>query len=356
MNIRTLLAGLVVVVLLGFGICFAWFTNQLRAVSNDETAISFLIEEGQGVRTIGKNLKEVSLIRNELVFSTYAKVEGIAKTFQAGTYELRPSFSSQEIARKISEGEVDDVVEEGVIQNNQVRITIREGWSNATIATYLSEVYEVAHDGSIDEAVFLAALDVADSREVVPDSTYAFLAKKPLHATLEGFLYPDTYHIYPEFDVEEIVKKMLDNFEEKIAPYEDAIDASNRSLFEILTVASIIEREVLTDADMKNAADVFWKRLDEGIPLQSDATVNYVTGKNTTRPSFADISIDSPYNTYEYPGLPPGPIGNPSIAAIEAALSPTPNDYYYFLTKEDGTAVFSRTLDEHNANKAKYLK
>lgn len=348
MNSKTIVTFLVFLLLVAVGAGFAWFASQLRAVSAEEAAVEFTVQEGEGVRAIASNLRNQGLIRNVLVFSTYAKVEGIAGNFQAGVYNLQPSFSSQEIARILSEGEV---------AGQEVNITILEGWSNQEIATYLAE-QQRKEDGAgqtrrADE--FLAALNVTDSRTTVPGKSYTFLSEKPDIATLEGFLFPDTYRIFTTFSQEEIVGKMLDTFGAKIEPLTDDIAASNRTLFEILTIASIIEREVLSSADMKNAADVFWKRLDEGIPLQSDATVNYVTGKNATRPTLEDISVDSPYNTYKYAGLPPGPIGNPSIAAIDAALNPTPNEYYYFLTKEDGTAVFSRTLDEHNANKAKYL-
>ncbi|MDO8303394.1 MAG: endolytic transglycosylase MltG, partial [Sedimentisphaerales bacterium] len=116
------------------------------------------------------------------------------------------------------------------------------------------------------------------------------------------------------------------------------------------------EREAQQKSDMKNAADVFWKRIADGMPLQSDATLAYITGKTTGQITNADKQIDSPHNTYKYAGLPAGPIGNPSLAAIDAALHPTPNPYYYFLTKADGTMVFAETLAEHNANKAKYLQ
>lgn len=343
-----LLTGLVVLVLLAFGVGFAWFAGELRAVSDNEAATDFVIEEGEGVKIIAAHLADAGLIRSALVFSTYAKVEGIAGNFQVGTYALSPSLSSQEIARIFSEGEVID---------KEVTVKILEGWSNREIDDYLTSAFpgNTAVTGSTNDS-FLAAADVTDSRTILPAATYWFLADKPKAATLEGYLFPDTYRLFRDFSPTDLIAKMLDNFEARIEPLRDDIDASPRSLFEVLTIASIIEREVLSTADMKNAADVFWKRLDEGIPLQSDATVNYVTKKGTTRPSLEDISVDSPYNTYAHAGLPPGPIGNPGIKAIEAATRPTPNEYYYFLTTEDGTAIFSRTLDEHNANKAKYLK
>lgn len=353
MSPRRILYLLGVITILSLTVGFMVFTNNLRAVSSEEFTQEFVVEPGQGVKTIAKELEDAGLIRSAFAFQLYARIERIAGSFQAGAYFLSPSLSSQEIARMLSVGEV---------RGNEVTIKILEGWSNAKIAEYLgAQKAEMADadSGSSQEEVYAAeildALNVTDSRIVQPEKSYAFFSSKPASASLEGFLFPDTYRIFDDFDTAEIVGKMLDNFEAKVTPLLPEVRASGRTLFEILTVASIIDREVMSEADMKNAADVFWKRLDEGIPLQSDATVNYVTGKSATRPSLKDIEIDSPYNTYKYAGLPPGPIGNPGLKAIEAALRPTPNPYYYFLTTEDGTAIFAETLDEHNANKAHYL-
>lgn len=121
-------------------------------------------------------------------------------------------------------------------------------------------------------------------------------------------------------------------------------------------MASILEAELQTDVDRAMGADVFWKRLAIDMPLQSDATVNYVTGKGKLQPSIADTKVDSLYNTYQHRGLPPGPINNPSLSAIRAAINPTSNPYYFYLTAPDGKTIFSKTLDEHNRNKATYLR
>jgi len=131
--------------------------------------------------------------------------------------------------------------------------------------------------------------------------------------------------------------------------------AQNRNLFETVILASIIEREALYDEDRAMIADIFLKRLDDNIGLQSDATINYITGKKTTRPTFNDLQVDSPYNTYKYRGLPPGPICNPGLASLKAAVYPQVNDYYYFLTDRDGRAHFGRTYAEHQQNIARYL-
>jgi len=155
---------------------------------------------------------------------------------------------------------------------------------------------------------------------------------------------------------EDLIKKTLNNFDKKLkASTRDEISKQGKTIFEVLTLASIIEREVPNKVDKKMIADIFLKRLKVGIGLQSDATINYVTGKGLAQPSYADLEIDSPYNTYKYRGLPPGPISNPGIDSIEAVVYPTSNDYYYFLTTHEGEVIYSIDYDEHLTNKAKYL-
>ena len=150
---------------------------------------------------------------------------------------------------------------------------------------------------------------------------------------------------------------MLDNFGHKVDSQRlTDIARQKKSLLEVITLASIIEREVQSPLDKKMVADIFDKRLAAGIALQSDATVNYLTGKKTTRPSGADLEINSPYNTYKYRGLPPGPIGNPGLASIDAVIYPTSNSYYYFITDKDGRAVYAKTYAEHLQNVQKYLR
>ena len=175
--------------------------------------------------------------------------------------------------------------------------------------------------------------------------------------SLEGFLFPDTYRVFEKTTAAEIIEKMLDNFSVKYTEQMRQDTAKgNMTIYQIVTLASVIEKEVRTDTDRKIAAGIFYDRLNLGVPLQSDATVNYVTGKNLLQPTNDDISVDSLYNTYKYKGLPPGPICNPSLSSIMAAIYPEKSDYFYFLTRPDGSTVFSKTYEEHLANKRKYLQ
>ncbi len=169
-------------------------------------------------------------------------------------------------------------------------------------------------------------------------------------------MFPDTYRIFKNATAQDIIEKMLDNFDQKISSeLRTEISKQNKSIFDIITLASIVEKELSADEDRAIAADIFYRRMEIGMPLQSDATVNYVTGKKETRPSVDDTHTDSLYNTYQNRGLPPGPISNPGLSAIKAVIYPKANNYYYFLTTEEGDVIYSRTNDEHAENKAKYL-
>lgn len=189
-------------------------------------------------------------------------------------------------------------------------------------------------------------------------SRFSFLKSVPAKSSLEGYLFPDTYRIYASSTAEEMIAKMLSNFEDKVTPdILSDIKAQGRSLSEVITLASLIEKEVRSSSDMEIVSGIFKNRIESGQPLQSCATLAYILGENKPQYSEADTKVESPYNTYRHKGLPPAPIANPGLRAIKAALHPTDTKYNYFLTRPDtGETVFSRTYDEHLANKAKYLK
>jgi UPF0755 protein len=254
-------------------------------------------------------------------------------------------YSGRKYREKIAQQQVEDT------KAPQTKITIIEGWSNKDIAAYL-EKDKITGSGN-----FLAAQKNFDY------SDYPLLDNKPKKIDLEGFIFPDTYFIPTSVpsgtEISDIIlTKALDNFSAKVTPQIVAEGQKNGlNLTQLITLASILEKEGGKDLDEKKIiAGVFYNRLKDGMPLQSDATVNYATGKNEAQATIADTKIDSPYNTYEHTGLPPGPICNPGLDSILAAAEPTQTDYLYFLTDPaTGKAVFAETLEEHNANRAKYL-
>jgi UPF0755 protein len=183
------------------------------------------------------------------------------------------------------------------------------------------------------------------------------LEDAPASATLEGYIFPDTYFVDSYTSTNDFIAKALNNFEKKLTPeLREEIASQGKTIFEVVNLASIVEREVPAYADKKMIADIFLKRLDINMGLQSDATINFITGKGTTQPSLDDLETESPYNTYKYRGLPPGPISSPGIDSIEAVVYPTANPYYFFLTTDEAETIYGVTHDDHVENKNKYLR
>jgi uncharacterized YceG family protein len=192
---------------------------------------------------------------------------------------------------------------------------------------------------------------------------FTFLKDKPNYYSLEGFLFPDTYRIYSDASIQDVIYKMLKNFDSKLtAQMRQDIASQGKTIYEIVIMASLIEKEAPIDykdvenRDAKIVSDIFWGRLKIGQALQSDATLSYLLKDNNPSHSASDLEIDSPYNSYKYKGLPPTPICNPGMRAIEAAIYPIKTDYNYFLTSDDGKIYYAKTYEEHLQNKYKYLK
>ena len=238
-----------------------------------------------------------------------------------------------------------------IVFKEEKTLRVIEGWRNRDI----SEALVKSGLGTAD--------DFVKAQKDYDLSKFSFLADKPKSTDLEGYLYPDTYRVYASSTVSEIITKMLSNFDQKLTPKMRAdIKAQGKTINEILTMASIIEKEApisYTKGDNQDAkiiSGIFWRRIKAGQALQSCATLAYVLGVDKKQYSEADTKTDSPYNTYENRGLPPGPICNPGILAIEAAIYPTPSTYNYFLTPANSKSIiYAATYEEHLRNKAKYL-
>jgi UPF0755 protein len=225
-------------------------------------------------------------------------------------------------------------------------ITIIEGWNLKQIDKYLNE-----QGLKLDKS--LSDFSVGDYK-----SDYSFLADAPAKGDLEGYLFPDTYRIFASTTADDIVRKMLSNFDSKVSPEMlTEISRQKKTLHQIITMASVVEKEVTSKSDMKVVAGIFWDRIKNGQALESCATLAYVLGENKAQYTYEDTRIKSPYNTYINRGLPYGPIANPGLNAISGTIYPTYTDYNYFLSRPDTKeTVFSKTYEEHNLNKQKYLK
>ncbi|MFA5175406.1 MAG: endolytic transglycosylase MltG [Patescibacteria group bacterium] len=250
------------------------------------------------------------------------------------------------------------------VPREEINITIIPGWNLRQIADDWVKKGIVKNSDEFYFYLGRPAYDYARFGEKSPTTTlesdpdFSYLFKdKPSAVSFEGYLFPDTYRIYADASVEEIILKIFDNLNKKITPEIRAeISRQDKSFFEILIMASLLEKEANTQKDMAAVSDIFWRRLKKNWALQSCASVNYITGKNDPGVSAKDKAIDSFFNTYEYTGLPLGPIGNPGMDAIKAAVYPQKNDFWYFMTGDDGKMRYAKTLEEHTRNVNKYLK
>ena len=245
----------------------------------------------------------------------------------------------------------------------EIEITIIPGWNIKQIAE------DWVKKGLIKDPEELyrfvgKPVDITNSTSSVPDFLFMKQAgldylfnRKPRDASYEGYFLPETYRVFADATPDEIIEKIFLTWKVKLTPdLISEMQRQNKSFYEVLRMASVVEKEVANAEDRGLVADIFLRRLNNNWFLQSCATINYITGKNSPAASSEDIKIDSAYNTYMYKGLPPGPIGNPSIASIKAVLFPTKNEYWYFMAGTDGITRYAKTLEEHNENVANYLR
>lgn len=330
----------IIAFIIGAGVFFVKIKNSIYNNFGQRGAKkTFVIESGEGAKNIGDRLEKEGLISSAFGFQIYVWQKNAGSKIKAGEYEIETGQNIPAIA---------EILVNGQIRSNDIWITIPEGFNLQQIAAKVqSSKFKVQIEPDIENIINNS------SQKIKRD--YWFLADDRVK-TLEGFLFPDTYKFSEDASAEDVVKKMLDNFSKKIAPLQNEIEAENKNIYDIITLASIVEKEVVSQEDMKIAAGIFLHRLEIGMLLQSDATVNYITQKGDPSPSYKDLETDSPYNTYKHAGLPPGPICNPGIKAIEAVLEPERTDYLYFLTPSGQPTVYSKTLEEHEMNKRKWLK
>ena len=317
-------------------LAYVYYEIYAPVDKNSMEPVEFVVDKGQGTKEISWRLEDAKLIRSAWWFQVYVWYKKQSSAMQAGEYALGQNFNVPEIVGTITGGKV-------VL--NEVKITFPEGFSNKQIVARLGE-QGLPASGALGE-------ETVDNYQV----QYKFLSDAPTGASLKGFLFPDTYIFNRDDKSSTIIKKFLDNFDKKLTPdLREQISRQGKKIYDIIILASIVQQEAIGEEDMPLIAGVFANRLRIGMALESDATINYITNKKDRQPLYEDLKIKSPYNTYLNRGLPPGPISNPGLAAIKAVIFPATTDYLFFLHPLDGPTVFSKTLSEHNQNKAKYLK
>jgi UPF0755 protein len=292
----------------------------------------FEVARGKTLVGIAGDLREQGFIRSPFGLRLAWKFSGI-KQIRAGVYSLSPAMDAWDVARIFN---ADD---------GTLNVTIPEGYTVQQIAQALASK-EVVTDPSDFVQLAVPAHIAAPAGFATP----------PADSSWEGYLFPDTYNLYPGTPINDIVRYMLENFANRIKPFDEEIHASGKSLHEIVILASLVEKEAKTEEDRKLVAGVIANRLAKNMRLDIDASTRYAVNNWDKSLTAAQLNDPSPYNTRRHVGLPPGPICNPGLAAIKAVLEPTPSEFLYYLTGTDGKTYYAKTNDEHNINKAKYLR
>jgi UPF0755 protein len=320
------LAGMTLSTLLVLG--YAAYRWGLMAPGGNGGAVAFDVKSGQRAPQVADALKTAGLIRDRNAFLTYINFHGLRSRLKAGSYSLDSAMSGQRIAGVLTEGKA-----------TANRLVIPEGYR-------LSQIRQLLVEKGFSGVDFDAALAAPHAQAV--------LGSRPAGVNLEGYLFPDSYTIGASTTPANLVDAMIDNFGQRVGPdYVKAFQSQGLTLHQGLTLASIVEREVNNAADRPIVAQIFLKRLRDKMPLGSDVTVEYAS---TLAGVPFNLDLDSPYNTRKFSGLPPGPICNPGLSALDAVAKPATTDYTYFLSGKDGKTYFAKTYAEHQQNIDKYLK
>ena len=282
------------------------------------------VKQGMSASDIGDELVKHGVITNKKTFWLKVKKSDAADKFKSGTYAFKPNTPPEEIIAKLVAGET-----------TQVKFTIPEGFGVKEIAKRLSD------EGLVDEDEFL--------RKAKDFAPYSYIKRdKDIRYACEGFLFPDTYLLHEDPSVDGILKMMAEDMDNRLTPKMRQRAAElNLSIHELITMASLVEKEAMYAEDRPIIAQVFFKRLQIGMPLQTDTTIQYLLDAPKEDVSIKDTKIESPYNTYQIKGLPPGPVASPGMAAIEAVLYPADTDYLYFVADRQGHNHYSKTYAEH---------
>ncbi len=315
-----------------------WYSNALGAPckSNDGQERVVEIRENETLTEIGSALKSQGVIKSTFAFGLHVRINGLSPKFQSGAHSVSCAQRAPVVAQALTR------------QPEQRFFTIKEGWTLDQVASSLAD------KGIVDEGKF-KSLKAKDFPE------YTFLKDAPSDATLEGFLYPETYAVPKAGTTEaDVAKIMLDQFkriyETKLNEGEGAKDRPVKNFYETVIVASMIEEEVRSETDRALVGGIIYNRLNQGIRLDIDATTRYALGKPTASLTVDDLNSNNPYNTRKVKGLPPGPISNPGLTALQAALYPKESDYLFYLTGRDGKTYFAKTNEEHEQNISKHLQ
>ncbi|MDD3394587.1 MAG: endolytic transglycosylase MltG [Anaerotignum sp.] len=325
----------VVIGLFSFGMSKNFMMSSVEEPILTGEAVSVTIPEGASTADIAAILKENKLIKNTFTFRLSSKLDGFDGTYQQGTYAIDTGLNQTQIMQLLQTGVVFD----------DVKFTIPEGYTTQQIAAKAEEIGVCTEEEFIEECN-TGSFDFEFVKNL-PDREFK----------LEGYLFPDTYYVKEETTAHDLIQAMLKRFEQMYTTeYQDAVAASGYTLDEMVTIASVIEKEIKVDEERPRAAGVIYNRLKEDMPLQVDATVLYAMGIVKEDITTVDLQVDSPYNTYKVTGLPIGPISNPGELSFKAALYPEENNYIYYVVEAKGqnNHIFCETYEEFLKAKENY--
>jgi UPF0755 protein len=311
---------------------FGAYEMYLRTPGASAPERTITVLNGETLAQVSAQLKEAGVISSPALFAAAADLVGEAQKLHPGNFVFKQGMSIASVLATLR-----------YVGKPEVSVTIPEGYDLSDIANRLVSSGATPNADGFEAVAGKPGRTIALAPDLV--SAYPFLAGSQ---NLEGYLFPDTYRFYANSAPKDVVTKMLDEFKTQTEKLNLTRDQ--------LILASIIEKEVTGADDRALVADIFLRRLKQGMPLQADSTVNYAVGKSTLQLTNDDLNVSSAYNTYKNAGLPPGPISNPGLEAITAAQNPKTNPFWYFLTTKDGVVIYSRTLDEQNTMREKYLK
>lgn len=330
-RVALVVGSLLVIVVIAVAAAFFWYQHEISPVSDDPNAtrVRVTIEAGTMPDVIGSLLVEKRVIRSAAAFEIHTRLSGTRNKLQAGTFSLSPHESTTAIVDHLVAGKTDQfsiTFLPGATVADNKKVLLAAGYSQAEIDTAFKKTY---------------------SSPLFQD--------KPVNADLEGYIYGETYTFSAGSTVEQILQRTFDEFYAAISDNDliSGLRAQGFNLYQGITLASIIQREVSGQEDSAQVAQIFLKRLREEMPLGADATFVYAAAKEGVAPT---VNLDSPYNTRRYAGLPPGPISAPGLIALQAVARPAQGDYLYFVSGDDGKNYYSRTIEEHEANTRQHCK
>lgn len=332
-----------IVIILGIGTAY-WFWSALAPVdSGSKQGISITIEKGDSLSRIATTLEDGGVVRSARAFKWYARLSGAASKLQSGSFGLSKGMSVSEIVDMLKSGKTQEIF-----------VTIPEGYTVADVDALMAKK-GFGQPGDIISCAFHCDFSTFD---FLPTAAAPGGEAKKIGSRLEGYLFPETYSVSPSDYVPKFfLERMLGTFRSRIvSEYAADIQKSGHTLGEIVTMASLVEEESRHDDERAMVAGILWKRLDNNVVLGVDATTRYVLGKRTEVLTKADVEIDSKYNTRRSAGLPPSAIASAGESAFVASLKPKESEYWYYLHGNDGQIHYAITNDDHNANRARYLR